>query len=469
MNKDELKEKLLLLPSEEPEFCQQLIDMLVDKLYEEDEKNLPLNWNGAFLKHNAEYSEMFLLARDTVSDESRQAEVHQKRLMGYGVISLYPWIQFDYGGNHKFRYDRSQKEYVDNFVKFCLANNVVPIFWLMEDEQGFDYFDRDSQELFDNWALFLNDIVVPNNLPMVVLGLEAREYWSDKSINNCGNWLKTYYPDLLIGFHTLPNDLTFIDAPWVDAFLYQTGFKKPTETQEQFSSRVLADVAHIANIIDDSKMFIVAEYDKSSETPEAEQLGDEFLKIKNVSGVWNGCTINNRTRDFSDFVPYTPIPEEAVVVPPTNNSPVLAPHEEVKSYMEASDIWYKFNSVVNSVHNPSDWAETIRLDNVEIKNNRITFAFHKDTPWYPQEESGLVGNLWMVQDIGGLKYATPFEWLRPNQNSKEYPTCLVGEGHLEKPLQFNKGEKVGFFITTPARRWTTTTKERSNIILCRLV
>lgn len=119
------------------------------------------------------------------------------------------------------------------------------------------------------------------------------------------------------------------------------------------------------------------------------------------------------------------------------------------------------------------WRATISLQAVALNEagDYLTFPYSKSGGFESANIASTgtnmsIGNVWLIQDIGGVYYATVFDYLRPPaQNSKKFPESLVGAGHLVSPMSYRPGQTYGLMVTTLARRNFRTTNERSNIIL----
>ncbi|MBI2568851.1 MAG: hypothetical protein HYV63_17670 [Candidatus Schekmanbacteria bacterium] len=123
--------------------------------------------------------------------------------------------------------------------------------------------------------------------------------------------------------------------------------------------------------------------------------------------------------------------------------------------------------------NPSSWPATSRLDRVEITDQGISFEHSKAGKWKTTSD-GVEGNLWIVVEIDGKQYAATVEWLRSGQTQKNFGASSLQElaqalgPHTKKPPLDQwvprPGEKIGFFVSTPARFGPQTGQmERSNI------
>jgi hypothetical protein len=100
------------------------------------------------------------------------------------------------------------------------------------------------------------------------------------------------------------------------------------------------------------------------------------------------------------------------------------------------------------------WPITTIMRSVSVSGGKITMVYD-DVNWKASGDPSVNGNCWLVLDRGGWEAKT-FDWLRPNQETKD-----VSEAAHERGIR--SGEKVGVFVSTLARDSRRNGDERSNI------
>ncbi len=117
----------------------------------------------------------------------------------------------------------------------------------------------------------------------------------------------------------------------------------------------------------------------------------------------------------------------------------------------------------------SGWTETARLT-ARHGGSYMIVDYDKAGVWPPGEftadGSPLVGNPWIFIKVNGAWVAQTWEWLRPNQTSKNISSVsgdhfVSGEMRDWSPVS---GETYGFMVSTQARRgYRSPVNERSNV------
>jgi hypothetical protein len=100
------------------------------------------------------------------------------------------------------------------------------------------------------------------------------------------------------------------------------------------------------------------------------------------------------------------------------------------------------------------WPITTILRSVSVSGGKITMVYD-DVSWPASGDPAVNGNCWLVLDRGGWQAKT-FDWLRPNQETKD-----VAEAAHERGIK--RVEKVGVLVSTLARDKRRNGDERSNI------
>lgn len=79
---------------------------------------------------------------------------------------------------------------------------------------------------------------------------------------------------------------------------------------------------------------------------------------------------------------------------------------------------------------------------------------YDDVSW--PSSGGVNGNCWLVYEKGGAWFAATFDYLRPNQETKEVQPAARDWG-------IGSGDRVGAFVSTLARDSRRNGDERSQI------
>ena len=99
------------------------------------------------------------------------------------------------------------------------------------------------------------------------------------------------------------------------------------------------------------------------------------------------------------------------------------------------------------------WPITTTMRSVSVGGGMITMNYD-DVDW---PRSGDVnGNCWYVYESGGQWYASTFDFLKPNQETKEAQPGASNRG-------IGSGDRVGVFVSTLARDSRRNGDERSQI------
>ena len=145
-------------------------------------------------------------------------------------------------------------------------------------------------------------------------------------------------------------------------------------------------------------------------------------------------------------------------------------------------------SKINWLHkNVSRWAETSRIDSVEVKSNGEICIYHTQADYWPSEKVGngdLAGNPWVIVKVNNQYYAATYEWLKLGQTckfghspdtdslSKVYNSeHSIGRHTKRSPLQEwipKGGDIIGFMVSGLARGDDRNVSERSDIVWYRL-
>jgi hypothetical protein len=109
----------------------------------------------------------------------------------------------------------------------------------------------------------------------------------------------------------------------------------------------------------------------------------------------------------------------------------------------------------------SGWPVTTTL-NVTLDSKYIHLAYN-GASWKPV--SNVSGNLWLIIDYKGKRYAATCEWTRHNQSVKE-KKCVNGDHIKRDPLKTwkpTKGETIGFMVSGLCRDAKRNVQERSDV------
>ncbi len=130
---------------------------------------------------------------------------------------------------------------------------------------------------------------------------------------------------------------------------------------------------------------------------------------------------------------------------------------------------FNLNTATFLHHNVTAWPITSTVTSVSIGNPPICIKHTKAGGWPVITVSGTAveGNAWVVFQLGGTWFSATWEFLRPGQTCKELkgsdlgPHIKVPPGNTWSP---KSGEKVCFFVSTPARNGPQgPLNERSNV------
>lgn len=99
------------------------------------------------------------------------------------------------------------------------------------------------------------------------------------------------------------------------------------------------------------------------------------------------------------------------------------------------------------------WPITTVMRSVDVSGNMINMVYD-DVDW--PSSSGVNGNCWLVYQRDGAWFASTFDFLRPNQETKEVQPAARDWG-------IGSGDRVGAFVSTLARDSRRNGNERSQI------
>lgn len=127
-------------------------------------------------------------------------------------------------------------------------------------------------------------------------------------------------------------------------------------------------------------------------------------------------------------------------------------------------------SQVRSLHAPdiASWPATSTVTGVRINRLSICVYHTKQGSWPAAFSNGVMGNIWVVANIGGQWYAGTTEWVRrgdPCTGQLDGGSYEIAAYTKRPPLSGwrpKKGEVFYMFVSTPARDATRTIDERSN-------
>ena len=114
-----------------------------------------------------------------------------------------------------------------------------------------------------------------------------------------------------------------------------------------------------------------------------------------------------------------------------------------------------------------EWPVTGRLSNVAVYPDRVFLDYSASWPVVAPAGVEIWGNPWVIAQVDGRWYAATWEWMRPHQTTKRVTADDIGPLTKRDPLRRwvpNKGERVGFFVSTPARDATRTVDQRTNVV-----
>lgn len=318
--------------------------------------------------------------------------------------------------------------------------------WMQSDDR-MNFVDRNSFTAQTNYWNYVIDNLLKGRAEIVVLGLEALEYWwrtdSGFLAKELGQWLKNKVDGLAkVAFHTLADDERLLTEEWIDIIYAQTRFESSIKT--------------ITNLVIDwttkyNKPVVMAEYSLNSELPEAKMKGDAAIAAGAI-GALNGSGYSENTTSI-------------------NQAPQLP------TLQAWNGIWHTFTDLADDswrsnirIISPSatdvmKWPQTIDLRAVSI-GNKIKFDYKKPDIWIRKNigSGDSIGNFWIFQKKDGKVIGSTLDYFRPDQDSKDYPSVFHHAGIIP-PFEFKKGEQYAVMVSTLARNNHRTTNERSNMLL----
>lgn len=372
-----------------------------------------------------------LFHSDVWSDEDRTACIARLKKNGCNTIDIYVINQGDFShvGNSRVMFAISKAPAWIEWHRKLVASGLEPTYWLMgDDSQGIAW---DIESVRRIWAQFFESVGMACHPRVVVLGLEAREYWDSATITSLSSYVRAVAPaDTLIAMHGMPMKEDHFSDDWVDLIYAQHTFWKP-------ASEVVGWYKMLADKYPD-KGVVMAEYSMAGETASARAIGSLGLASPRILGALCGAG--------------------------EGGEPDVAPLQYPPQKLYTA----KFSGMIKNVLGPCEgrvasWPVKIQLESVNITPNLIHFNFTRldGKPMTEGEIGGgavSVGNLWLIDPEGN---ATTIDYLRPGQYSKLISAVHNGEPYVE----YSPGRgKYGMFVSSLARNNYRTDNIRSNII-----
>ena len=118
--------------------------------------------------------------------------------------------------------------------------------------------------------------------------------------------------------------------------------------------------------------------------------------------------------------------------------------------------------------NISNWKESAVLT-ASVGGTRINLKNNAAWPTMRTRASDggpLMGNAWVIAEVGGQWYAATWEWMRQGQQFKAKRSLHgdhIKRGEFGPHWTPKSGQRIGLMISTGARNSERTTNERSNI------
>lgn len=235
-----------------------------------------------FLEHygdgysNKRSTHMFL--SDTISDAERIEWVKRHAAEGMTHFHVQMYLDGDYRGKHKFRYEHKLANYCKAWLTFIRDSGLEPIVWLMSDD-GFSYFDRANAEAVKaEWKILIDDVLKPIEINHVVPGLESREYWTHEQHVDLFGFLREQLPDATLYYHTHPDVLEWTNEDWFDVLAFQSDFSKSIEQNVAQLARAKAY---------SGKPVVAAEHSKNGFETGAKRRAEALIDAGAI-GSWTG-------------------------------------------------------------------------------------------------------------------------------------------------------------------------------------
>ncbi len=150
----------------------------------------------------------------------------------------------------------------------------------------------------------------------------------------------------------------------------------------------------------------------------------------------------------------------------------------LQTFQRAYD-WFRANKEkpisefegVTWLHNDiSGWKQTTTIESVSFPGNLVSFPFDKARVWPTRTDMGtstpVIGNVWVVFDYQGKRYAATWEWLRPGQTAKVASTLdghHIGRAPIPSSWRPAPGERIWIMVSSHARHKIGSVRERSGL------
>lgn len=189
---------------------------------------------------------------------------------GAGTTSFY--VNDKFGGET----DNNKLNIMKNRMKAVRKKDVHIVGWIFPDDNGSKINFRDTEGLkrcikvvVDNFDEYISEYV---------LVLEANESVSAGQIDEMAGYIKSITKDKPIGNHQTPGRYDYSQLGNIDKHYHQYGFNKPTSFIDSETKKVIGAIG---------KPVIAAEYDLSSDSPNAKARGDAAMGA-GAKGTGNG-------------------------------------------------------------------------------------------------------------------------------------------------------------------------------------
>ncbi len=175
-----------------------------------------------------------------------------------------------------------------------------------------------------------------------------------------------------------------------------------------------------------------------------------------MNGNWIEPTHQSTFNAYAGDVPPPATEAGGEAVPASADAPVPAPTGDRSAidYVNAPASFDLATCEFKDDGGVGGWPITTLMRSVSVSDGKITMVYD-DVSWPASGDPSVNGNCWLVLDRGGWEAKT-FDWLRPNQETKD-----VSEAAHERGIR--GGERVGVFVSTLARDKRRNGDERSNI------
>lgn len=227
-------------------------------------------------------SQQFLAV--TFSDAERYAMLEQHRSEGMTHFHLQFALGGDYDGKHRYCYAHQDRDRVTYWVKKIREYGMDVIAWAMCDDE-FSFFSRGDKggslgEYYSFISALIQDVVLPLGIRYVVPGLESREYWNLAQHQEIFTRWRTACPDTQIIFHTLYNDVTWLEYDWMDA----VSFQQNVEENIPECTAKLVRAIEVAS----PKPVYAGEHTRQGFSVAGRERATAFLAVPGCVGSWTG-------------------------------------------------------------------------------------------------------------------------------------------------------------------------------------